>query len=96
MGERHGVRLHSQSRHADFGHSLPARLPQRVASTGPGEEAMDEGVHLPHGQEVEAGRTSATGATVRLGLASELVSQSARERLKANRVSVCSSSLFSS
>lgn len=71
--DRHGVR-NSQSRLADFGHSLPARLQERVAGTGPGEEAMDEGLYLPHGQKVKAGRTPATGATVRLG-ASELVSQ---------------------
>lgn len=27
---------------------------------------MDEGVHIPHGQEVKAGRTLATEAEVRL------------------------------
>lgn len=69
VSERHGVRLHSESRLADIRHSLSARLQERVVNTGPGEEAMDEGVHIPHGEEVKARRTSAAEAPVRLALA---------------------------
>lgn len=66
VGERHGVRLHSESRLADIRHSLSACLQERVVNAGAGEEAMDEGVHVPHGEEVKAGRTSAAEAPVRL------------------------------
>ena len=77
MVNRHGVWIHTKSRCAHVRNSLSTRQQKHLVVTGPREEAMDESVHTPHGEEAEAGRTSAAEATVRLTLANS------REHLKA-------------
>lgn len=85
--EKNGVRAAAKSRRADIRTSLPPRVQKRVAVAGPGEEALDESVHVPHGEEAEAGRTSAAEAAVRLTGANKLTQHELlREHLKAVNV----------